>query len=203
MPRHPEFMRWRRLSWVLSLVLAGCATTPVAPPQLAPAQQRSLLQGLAAFAFTGRVAITGQDSAPSLEWQQKRDVASVRLTGRLGVGGIRVEYSPERLRLETSSGVKLGDDEAEQFLATELGFVPPFDSLRYWVLGLPAPGSPADQDFDADGRVQRLEQRDWLISYDRHVEVNTTAGAVQLPARLVATRDKLRLTLVIDRWRIN
>jgi outer membrane lipoprotein LolB len=195
-------MRWGRLAWAVSLLLAGCATTTVAPPQLSADQQRNLLQGLAGFSFTGRVAIAGQDSTPSMEWRQQRDVAKVRLFGPMGVGGIQVEYSPERLRLETGGGGKLRDGEAEQLLIRELGFVPPFDSLRYWVLGVPAPGSPAGQSFDAEGRVQQMEQQDWLIRYDRHVQVISTAGAVQLPAKLVATRDGLRLTLVIDRWRI-
>ena len=50
--------------------------------------------------------------------------------------------------------------------------------------------------------LQQLEQQGWLINFERHVAVSTAAGAVQLPARLAATRDGLRLRLVVDRWRM-
>lgn len=201
MSPNPSLMRWNRVPGLLALLLAGCATLPAARPPLDADQQRDQLQGLADFSFTGRVAIDGQDSTPSMEWRQRRDVARIRLISPLGVGGLRVEYSPGRLRLENSSGVKL-DSEAEQLLAKELGFVPPFDSLRYWVLGLPAPGSTAVQIHDADGWVQQLDQQGWTITYRRSAQVQTALGSLRLPALLTATRGELGLRLVIDRWRI-
>jgi outer membrane lipoprotein LolB len=185
---------------MLPLLLAACASLPTRPP-LGPDQQRDFLQELAAFSFTGRVAVEGQGSNPYIDWQQRRNIAKVRLAGPVGMGGIRVEYSPERLRLETGSAVKR-DGEAEQLLRTELGFVPPFDSLRYWVLGLPAPGSPVVMSADTDGQVQQMEQLGWVITYRRHVDVKTAAGSLKLPALLTASRGELGLRLVIDRWRI-
>jgi outer membrane lipoprotein LolB len=206
MPRFPDCVAPWRLAWVLSAVLAGCATTPRAPlPPLDAQQQRSLLQDLAVFSFSGKavVAMADQGATPSVEWRQQRDVARVKLTGPLGVGSMQLEYSPEHLRVVTSSGDKLADADAEQALESALGFVPPFDALRYWILGVPAPGAAAAvETHDAAGVLQQLEQQDWLIRYTRHVSVQTAAGSVQLPARLVATRDNLRLTLVVNRWRI-
>jgi outer membrane lipoprotein LolB len=185
---------------MLPLLLAACASLPTRPP-LSADQQRGFLQELDAFSFHGRVVMEGQGANPYIEWQQRRDVAKVRLTGPVQMGGIRVEYSPERLRLETGSAV-MRDDEAEHLLRTELGFVPPFESLRYWVLGLPAPGSPAVPSVDENGQVQQMEQLGWVITYRRHVEVKTAAGSVRLPALLTASREGLGLRLVIDRWRI-
>jgi outer membrane lipoprotein LolB len=187
---------------MLSLALAACATRPVQSPPLSADQQRNLLQDLAAFSFTGRVAITGQDPIPSLQWQQQRDVAKVKLAGPLGAG-MQVEYSPGSLRVVTSRGVKLDGGEAEETLANQLGFVPPFDSLRYWILGVPAPHVIAEMARDdSNGLLQSLQQQGWQITYDRRMAVQTAAGTMQLPARLVATRDKLQLRLVIDRWHI-
>jgi outer membrane lipoprotein LolB len=208
MSRSPSSMRrWRGAwvvpLWVLPLLLAGCVTRPaMRSPAMTADQQREHLQGLDAFAFDGRVAINGQDSSPSIKWQQRRDIASVRLTSLLGVGGIKIQFSPDRLQLETGDGVKHRDGDAEQLLARELGLVPPFASLRYWVLGVPAPGSAATELFDAGGRLQQLEQQGWLLTYRRQAEVNTAAGSLQLPALLTATRGDIGLRLVIDRWRI-
>lgn len=203
MSPHPSPMRrWRShgwIPWLLPWLLAGCATTSGSRIALTVDQQRDFLQSLAAFSFNGRATIDGQ--LFSMEWQQQREVATVRLTSRVGVGGVRMEYSPQHLRLETSRGV-LNDDEARQLLAGELGFVPPFESFRYWVLGLPAPGSPAVQDFDADGRLQQLEQQGWLITYRKLATVGTAGGTASLPSLLNATRDDLGLRLVIDRWSI-
>jgi outer membrane lipoprotein LolB len=200
MSRSPSPMPWWRVSWVLPLLLAACASLPTRPPLLAD-QQRDFLQELAAFSFTGRAVMEGHDANPYIEWQQRRGVAKVRLTGPARVGGIRVEYSAERLRIETGSAVKR-DDEAEHLLKTELGFVPPFESLRYWVLGLPAPGSPSVPVLDAGGQLQQMEQLGWVITYRRHVDVETAAGSLRLPALLTASREGLGLRLVIDRWLI-
>jgi outer membrane lipoprotein LolB len=172
---------------------------------LSAAQQRSLLEELADFSFSGKVvvAMADQGATPAVEWRQQRDIARVKFTGPLGVGSMQLEYSPDRLRLVSSNGDKLADAEAEQALERALGFVPPFAALRYWVLGVPAPGATtAVETRDAAGVLQQLEQQDWLIRYERHVAVNAAAGSVQLPAQLVATRDNLRLKLVVSRWRI-
>jgi outer membrane lipoprotein LolB len=200
---------WRRLSGAVLLVLvAACATTPPAPRHALDATERhNLLQDLDAFSLTGRVAVAaaGQGSTPAVEWRQQRDVSRVKLSGPLGVGSLQLEYSPGSLRLVAANGDVLQDDAAQSALTRELGFVPPFEALRYWVLGEPA---PADGDAaavatrDAAGLLQRLEQQQWLILYERYMPVETNAGTTQMPARLTATRDGLRLRLVVDRWRL-
>jgi outer membrane biogenesis lipoprotein LolB len=45
-----------------------------------------------------------------------------------------------------------------------LGVRLPVNGLRYWVRGLPEPGSTPGQT-DADGRLTRLEQNGWVIEY--------------------------------------
>jgi outer membrane lipoprotein LolB len=201
MSRFTDLRRRWCLPWVLCVVLAGCATTqPQRPPLDAAGQQAVLLQ-LQDFSLAGRAALpTG---SASVDWQQQADVSKVKLSGPLGVGSLQLEYSAARLRLQSSRGLRLVDDEAEQVLVRELGFVPPFDALRYWIRGLPAPGDAAAQETrDADGMLQELQQQGWHVRYDRRVTVNTRAGALQLPQKLTATRDALQLKLVIDRWRI-
>jgi outer membrane lipoprotein LolB len=183
------------------MFLAGCAAEPATRPPLDPLQQRDYLQGLEVFSFTGRVRVTSstQDSSATISWEQQRNEASIRLTTQLRVGGIRIRFSPERLQIETSDGVKHRDGAAEQLLARELGFVPPFGSLRHWVLGLPSPGSPEGRDVES-GNPRQMEEQGWQITYEQDMEVPTAAGVVQLPRILVATRDGMRLRLVIDRW---
>jgi outer membrane lipoprotein LolB len=203
MRRAPRPKLCPRAAWLLCLLLGACATAPhVSRQALDASQQRTLLQELRSFSFNGRVAVTGQDSVPTMEWRQQADLTRLRLGAPWGVGSMQVEFRPGHLRLTTSRGEKLADVEAEQALANAIGFVPAFDALRHWVLGIAAPGSPAETAFDADGNLQQLEQQGWLIRYERRVAVGTSAGELRMPALLIASRDNLKLRLVVDRWRI-
>lgn len=185
---------------MLSLLLVACATTPPSTP-LDSLQQRDALQRMAGFTFKGRVAVASQGGGlANVDWQQQHDLAKVKLSGPGGAGALQLEYSPGSLRIVTGRGDTLANDEAEQLLIRELGFLPPFDALRYWVLGIPAPSAPATESHDAAGLLQTISQQEWVVSYEGHKPVDTAAGRVQLPAKLVATRGNLRLKLVIDRW---
>ncbi len=205
MSRNPDRLRCRQLAWLLlSVMLAGCATAPRPKIPLDSAQQRELLQGLSRFSLTGRVRVRAGEASvmPSVSWQQEREVAKVKLSGLLGIGGVQLEYSPTRLQLVTGDGVKLTDHDAEAELVRQIGFALPFEALRYWILGVPAPGAAADTTFDDAGLLQQLDQQSWQIRYQERMNVDTAAGVLQLPARFIATRDDLQLRLVVDRWRI-
>lgn len=171
---------------------------------LDPVQQRQLLQELPRFSLNGRVRLNAgeQSVMPSVNWEQQRDVTKVRLSSLLGTGGVQLEYSPARLQLTAGRDVKLVDGDAQAELVRQIGFAPPFESLRYWILGIPAPGPVASTAFDEAGLLQQLEQQGWKITYQRYVTVESAMGAARLPALLIASRDDLQLRLVVDRWRL-
>jgi len=69
--------------------------------------------------------------------------------------------------------------------------------LRFWMLGVPAPGEPAEvADAAAPRRV--IEQGGWRIGYDTFRPVSGSA----LPERFTATRGRVRLKVVIDDWAV-
>ena len=188
-----------------ALLLAGCVTTRVSHELLAVPAQEALLRGLAGFRLNGRAAVRAGDEGfnATLSWQQRLARSEVRLSGPVGAGGVTLDYGPGSLSVTTSRGEQLKDDQAEQQVSGQLGFVPPFDALRYWVLGLTAPGEPAMEVVTGGtGRIAEMTQQGWHIRYDRWTEQATPAGAVRLPQRLTATRDDLRLRLVVDRWKL-
>jgi outer membrane lipoprotein LolB len=195
-------MQLGRLALVLSVMLTGCAITPPATQPLDAAQQAERLLQLMSFSLEGKVGIAPQGFSGSVDWQQQQSVAKMRLSGPFGSGSLHLEYTPTSLRVSTSRGDRIADAEAEALLVRELGFLPPFDALRYWILGLPAPGLAADETHDDTGRLRALSQQDWTIRYELRMPVDTAAGRMQLPARLVVTRGDQRLTLVVKRWRI-
>lgn len=82
-------------------------------------------------------------------------------------------------------------------LAARLGFDPPLASLRYWILGVPDPASPADETLDpAQQRLKSLAQGGWHIDYAGYVAV----GSEWLPARLTLSRADVRVKLLVDDW---
>jgi outer membrane lipoprotein LolB len=185
------------------LLLAGCATTSrVSRLPLGVPEQESLLRDLPAFRLQGRAGIKAgaEGSQSGLEWRQQGTESRLKFSGQLGIGAVTLVYSPQLLRV-TARGEELRDAEARQVLVEQLGFVPPFDALRYWVLGLPAPGeAPTEQSVGANGRAADMTQLQWRIHYNSWTDVATPTGVVQLPRKLTATRADLRLTVFVDRW---
>jgi outer membrane lipoprotein LolB len=166
--------------------------------------QRSLLQAMPGFELDGRVAVaTGTDGFnATVEWRQQQEVSTVKLAGPMGAGSLQLQWQPTGLRV-TSRGTVLEGADANAVLERELGFVPPFAALRYWLLGVPAPGGEAPTETrDADGLLHTLGQQAWQIKVERRVAVRSAGGTLQLPTRLTATREGLRLRLVVDGWRL-
>jgi outer membrane lipoprotein LolB len=197
---------WRRCcAGLVALALGACVATPLKPlPTLDSQTQHRLLQSLSGFELNGRVAVaTGADGFnATMEWNQQLVVTTVKLAGPLGAGSLQLQWRPTGLRV-TSRGTVFEDAEATAAVARELGFVPPFAALRYWVLGVPAPGSEViEQSLDADSLLQQFTQQQWLIKVERRVAVRSAGGTLQMPSRLTATREGLRLRLVVDRWQL-
>lgn len=199
----PGALTTSRLAAVAALaLLAACATAPAPRTVLPVAAQEQLLRDLQQFSARGTVSVQAGDKAEiiNLEWQQQADASRVRLSGPFGAGALTVDWSPGMLRLASGDQVHEGA-EAEAVLLQQIGLVPPFDAMRYWMLGLEAPGEPPQRRTLAGaGRLGELEQRRWLIRYGEWMTVAAPGGGVQLPRRLDISRDELRLRVSVRRW---
>ncbi len=179
---------------------AGCVSAPSRRP--APLadwpQRRAQLQSLNPFELTGRVAVAAgsEGFTAHLDWQQRGALTTVDLNGPLGIGGVHVVANGGTLDVETSQGKRLTSDEAHAELDEKLGFDPPLGSLRYWLVGVPDPGSPAAESVGANQRLTTLQQDGWQIDYSAY----TSAGGDWLPQRMVLHRGDVRVRLIVDHW---
>jgi outer membrane lipoprotein LolB len=194
-------MRWRALvAFGLLALCAGCATHPPAMPGAESwEQRRTRLQQLDHFAFKGRLAAAVRNDGfnASLQWRQHGASSSIDLRAPLGFGSVHIERDAAHFALQTSRGEKLDGETALASLATRLGFSPPLDSLRYWILGVANPERPAVETPGVDARhLTALEQDGWRIEYE---EYRDTAG-VPMPRRAQLTRAEARLRLIVDEW---
>ncbi len=197
----------------LAGVLAGCRTAPpravIGPGADAPwPEQLAALEQLDRYALNGRVAVAakGQGFSASLRYAQQPRRTEFSLDGPLGIGGLRVEVEGERVAIVTSRGEKLDGPEARAELERRLGFALPLEDLRWWLLGIPAPGH-ASVNTDESGQIREFTQRDWRVSVNSRI-----AGlGFSLPQRLTAQRiggegeghsegEGARLKLLVERW---
>jgi outer membrane lipoprotein LolB len=84
-------------------------------------------------------------------------------------------------------------------LAEVLGWHLPVEYLRYWVIGIPAPGRAVIKSVDARGRLVELEQDGWRVTYPEYLGADNVAGEA-LPRRLVVSDPRLRIRVVVDEW---
>jgi outer membrane lipoprotein LolB len=188
------------LGWSALLMLAGCHV--LAPVATAPwPERRAALQAVESYGFNGQLAAaTANDGfSASLHWQQQGPSSDVLLRAPLGVGGAHLVYDGSVLRVTGGDGSQLEGEAARSELVRVLGFEPPLASLRYWLLGVPAPGDPAAiETLDASQRLARLQQGEWQVEYGEYL----ASGARWLPRRLSIQRGALRLRLRVSSWQL-
>lgn len=193
----------RKLLWATVVVLlASCRTVPVQHETPGPAQswdaRRPQLQARDRFELKGRVAVaTGSDGFNArLRWTQDGKQTHMSLDGPLGAGGVQVTSDGSAVSIVTSRGDRLENDAAKAELTNRLGFEPPIDNLRYWVLGVPEPSHPAQESLDGQQRLATLEQDGWQIQYTDYMSVR----GEWLPSKLTLQRQGVRVRLVVDGW---
>jgi outer membrane lipoprotein LolB len=182
--------------------LAGCRTAPpkviVGPGADAPwPEQRSALEQLDRYGLNGRVAVAanGQGFSASLRYAQQPRAANLSLDGPLGIGGLRLAIEGEDLEVTTSRGETLDGREARAELERRLGFELPLRELRWWLLGIPAPGEAVVNAAES-GEIRDFTQNGWRVSI-----ASRAAGlGFSLPQRLTAERDGARLKLLVEHW---
>jgi outer membrane lipoprotein LolB len=182
------------------VMLASCRTAP--PVRETPAQtweaRRPQLQARDQFQLKGRVAVAanGEGFNARLRWTQTGKQTRMSLDGPLGAGGVQVTSDGSAVSIVTSRGEHLDNDAARAELAKSLGFDPPLDSLRYWILGVPEPGHPAQESLDQQQRLATLQQDGWQIDYTGYMSVS----GEWLPSKLTVQRQGIRLRVIVDGW---
>ncbi|MDA3922065.1 MAG: lipoprotein insertase outer membrane protein LolB [Salinisphaera sp.] len=199
-------MRIRLFICVLGLLVGGCAIIrkpPTTEPGVVNAAAWQHRQGeLAKFkswSLQGRVA-TGQllGWTGNLSWRQRDDQFDVRLAGPLGAGGMRAHGTLAHVTIDTDDGRHFVTNDPDALVERTLGWSFPLKPLRYWALGLPAPGGYKQISVNAKGRLKSVRQQGWRVAY---LDYKTPPGAaVALPRRVVLDNGKTRIRLVIDRW---
>jgi outer membrane lipoprotein LolB len=204
-PSNFQSMLWRCLVMVLMLALSACASTPsiTVPsraPDLAWLARKSELEKISSWRLNGRITIKSTEDSWStaIDWQQQDDAFDILFMTHLGQTVAKLHGRPGRATLLTPDE-KLNAANVDVLLNKHFGWVIPVEGMRFWVLGLPAPGLVANKQLDDYGRVSSLEQLGWRIKYVRY----TNDGDIDLPEKMVLEYPQLQVRLFIDRWKLS
>jgi outer membrane lipoprotein LolB len=190
------------------LLLSGCANRALRPDHTADAlagetalsARESALFERDRFDLSGRIAISdGKDGGSGrFEWTQRGRAYSLRFVAPITAQSWRLEVQPGQALLVESNGAVRVADSAEVLLQRELNWKLPAEALRYWVLGMRAPGSSSELEFSADGQLALLRQSGWEIRYldfDRKQDP-------PLPRKVFARSGEHQVRISVRRWAV-
>jgi outer membrane lipoprotein LolB len=189
------------------LLLSGChSLAPRAPvASLGTGAQRAYLQQLDGFSLSGRVAgaVGKEGFNAQLDLQQHGTQSRLVLRSPLGFGSATVQTDGRTLEFRSSRGERLTGEAGLQALSNRLGFEPPVQSLRYWLLGVPDPAVPAVEQVPTADSPHTFEQRGWQVTATELAPTPTSKGAVEVPRRVTIERATARLRVVVDKWQLD
>lgn len=193
----------RLLPILLALLLAGCSTSPPRPlpddNQLAWQARQMQLAELDNWQLSGRLAIQTDHEGwhVKIDWTQQHQAYTIQLIAPLGQGAMRLQGDEHFVTLQTDDGESFSAPDPGALLQQRFGWRVPVVALRYWVLGLPAPG-PHEQQLDDYGRLTRLQQGEWEVQfpdYENH-------SGVELPRRVFVNNHRAKVRLVVSEWQL-
>lgn len=182
------------------LLAGGCASLPPAGDAGSWPGRRAELQALQTWTLDGRVAVAtaAEGFSGGLAWRQEGAQAEIDLRGPLGGAALSIRLDGLSMTVTDGSGASIAGEAAHEYVASEIGAPLPVAELRYWLVGVPAPGLPHQETIGADGRLARLEQAGWQLRYSRYEAV----GRLTLPLRIEIESETARLRLVVLNWRL-
>lgn len=182
-------------------LLGACATLPRVSPDDAEAMQRQHEEQLARFAdwqLSGKISLQdGQDNfSGQLHWRKNSDSYELLIVAPMGRGSWRLEGTEDGAVLTDEKQQIWRGDDAESLLSQRVGWHVPVDDLVYWIRAMRTPDHSTDVEFDAWGRMGRLRDAGWTVTYQAWQE----SAGMQLPRKMIASSDPYRLKLVINVW---
>ncbi|TNF32811.1 MAG: outer membrane lipoprotein LolB, partial [Gammaproteobacteria bacterium] len=130
-------------------------------------QHKQQVAQLQRWHLSGKVAVmTDEDSGQAdLFWDQRAEKDyDIKLIAPFGAGTMLLEGREQGVLLTTTEGEQIFEQSADALLHRMNGWRFPVSGLRYWLLGVPAPGSQARLlNWNEQGYLYLLEQDGWRV----------------------------------------
>jgi len=172
----------RSCAVLAALLLAACATAPLAP---APPP----------FELSGRIAVRYQERVftGALRWTRDANGDDIWLSAPLGQTLAHLRADESGATLTAADQKQYRGSSIESLTQSGLGWRFPLAGMRYWVQGKPAPGLPlAAVERDDANRLRRCAQGEWHVAFDY------AGDSAVRPSRVEVEGASATIRLVID-----
>lgn len=132
----------------------------------------------------------------SFLWQQRDPFYRIQFYGPMKSNGAIINGNAKFVRIQLPSGEHRFASTPEELVKQELGWQLPISHMHYWVRGLPVPNIKSYKTLDTFNHMVKLEQSGWTIRYLAY----TSLLNLDLPRKILMTKDDLRVKIVIRRW---
>lgn len=180
--------------------LYACATQQVDRnhTSLLWAAHQAKLSHVESWRLQARIGIRRESDSwhATLYWQQHGEDIKIRIIGPLGQGSMFISGNQNGVMIKDSKGGKRFSREPESLLLQQFGIRLPIYSLRYWILGLPAPAQSFEHELDANGQLKVLQQKGWSLDlfYDKDAVYQA------YPAKVLLQSEGWDVRLAAIRW---
>ncbi|KAA3632958.1 MAG: outer membrane lipoprotein LolB [Proteobacteria bacterium] len=203
------------------MLLTACASLTPRPAPLSTdtlerwEQRRDALAAIEQWDMKGRMAVRTDDDGGSATfvWVREKEVHEIEMFGPFGSGRVTITQDANGASLRDGDNPPVRADTAQELLYRQAGWHVPFESLNYWLKGVPAP-EPYDRlVLDADGRALGFRQNGWDVSIvdyvsaekpvalPRKVFIKALPGTVHLVGDAGEDLgDRLDVKIVLRRW---
>lgn len=197
------FMRHRLPLPVCALILAsgmsGCAIFSGAgavAPRLSETQQQ--LYGIKTWNLEGRIAVKAGNEGwnANLSWAHEDGQDRLLIAGPFSQGAVSIIVQRELVYINEGNGAVTRSHDPDKLLKQKLGFTVPLHSLRYWVLGLPAPETEYQAKLNDRGGLKGFIQQSWALDFEKFEPI----GNYVMPQKITIQGNDVRLKLVVDEW---
>jgi outer membrane lipoprotein LolB len=192
----PGTVRRLGIALLVTAALAGCTTTLKPLPTDAAATDQARLYALSYWKAEGRMGIQANGRAwnANLFWEHDRGQDRLRLSGPFNQGVVSIILQDDLILINEGNGVTETTTDIDAALTRRLGFTVPVASLRYWMLGIPAPQGEFTR--TGSGATRQLAQQGWSMDFDRYTPL---AGAM-VPGKSSIRGKGVKLKLLVDTW---
>lgn len=181
------------------VLLASCADLPQRASNDLDWRDREVqLKALSHWKASGKIAIRSpeQSESATMEWDQANNITRILLSGPMGLGAISIESDENSLQISQNGQTQYYDISSGSGERAVVGWDLPLQALPYWVLGLPAPREPVQEQVVEQGLLRRVEQLGWTVTYEDYDQF----AQYVLPTRLKIERSGTRARLIIRKW---
>ncbi|CAG0955593.1 Outer-membrane lipoprotein LolB [Methylophilaceae bacterium] len=191
-------------------MLAGCslmqprpvADQPLPAPAGTPAELHQIhlgqLKNIRTFYLHGRIGIQteGKGTSGATRWRHRPEVDDISMLSPVGGTLAKIISGADGVTLTTNDGKMFQASDAQSLTQQHLGWSLPLQGLPDWALGRPTAKLTEYMEWDAWGRIVKLQQDGWEIEYPEYMQ----AGGYNLPRKVNLRSSKLTLKLIIERW---